>query len=59
MDTVDAVNIIRCGKILREPEFSDKSRAWRYRIETLKMGVVIEIHSQTYLRVITGWRNGK
>ena len=59
MGTVDAVNIIAGGKIIREPEFSDKFQAWRYRIETQRMGVVIEIHSKTSLRVITGWRNRK
>jgi hypothetical protein len=59
MGTVDAVNIIAGGKIIREPEFSDKFQAWRYRIETQRMGVVIEIHSNVSLRVITGWRNKK
>jgi hypothetical protein len=59
MGTVDAVNIIAGGKIGREPEFSDRFQAWRYRIETPRMGVVIEIHSKTSLRVITGWRNKK
>jgi hypothetical protein len=56
MGTPDAVNVIRCGKIGREPEFSDKSKAWRYRIETQIMGVIVEIHSPNRLRVITGWR---
>lgn len=55
MDTVDAVNIIAGGKIVREPEY--EHQAWRYRVETQRMGVVIEIHSRNCLRVITGWRN--
>jgi hypothetical protein len=56
MDTLDAVNVLRCGKIEREPEPSEKFGAWRYQVETQRMAVVIEIHSKTRLRVITAWR---
>ena len=55
MDTVDAVNVIVGGKIVREPEY--EHQAWRYRVETQRMGVIIEFHSRNCLRVITGWRN--
>jgi hypothetical protein len=59
MDIVDAVNVLRCGKIEREPEPSAKFGAWRYQVETNRMVVVIEIHSKTTVRVITAWRKKK
>jgi hypothetical protein len=58
MDTVDAANVLRCGKIEREPELH-KSGSWRYHVETQRMLVVIEIHSKTRLRVVTAWRKKK
>jgi protein-tyrosine-phosphatase len=57
MDTVDVINILRCGRIGREPEPAEKFGAWRYRVETHKMAVIIEIHSTSHVRVITAWRN--
>lgn len=59
MDALDATNVLRCGKIEREPEPSEKFGAWRYQVETQRMAVVIEIHSKTTLRVITAWRKKK
>jgi len=59
MDTMDAANVLRCGKIEREPEPAEKFGAWRYQVETQRMAVVIEIHSKTSLRVITAWRKKK
>ena len=59
MDTMDAANVLRCGKIEREPEPAEKFGAWRYQVETHRMAVVIEIHSKTSLRVITAWRKKK
>jgi hypothetical protein len=56
MDTADVLNILRCGKIEREPEPESKFGIWRYRVETHRMAAVIEIHSKTSLRVITAWR---
>ena len=58
MDTVDAANVIRCGKIEMEPELH-KSGSWRYRVETQRMAVVIEIHAKMRLRVVTAWRKKK
>lgn len=57
MDTGDVVNVLRCGRIGREPEPAEKFGAWRYRVETQKMTVIIEIHSVSHVRVITAWRN--
>jgi hypothetical protein len=56
MDTADVLNILRCGKIEREPEPESKFGIWRYRVETHRMAAVIEIHSKKSLRVITAWR---
>lgn len=56
MDTADVLNILRCGRIEREPEPESKFGIWRYRVETHRMAAVIEIHSKTSLRVITAWR---
>lgn len=56
MDTADVLNILRCGKIEREPEPESRFGTWRYRVETHRMAAVIEIHSKTSLRVITAWR---
>lgn len=54
MCAVDADNVMRCGKILRQPE--QKFDAWRYVVETDHMAVVVEIHSMASIRVITAWR---
>jgi hypothetical protein len=57
MDTGDVINVLRCGRIGREPEPAEKFGAWRYRVETHNMAVIIEIHSTSHVRVITAWRN--
>jgi hypothetical protein len=59
MDTEDVVNVLRCGKVEREPEPSQRFGSWRYQIETNRMAFVIEIHSRLALRVITAWRKKK
>lgn len=50
----DVPNVLRCGKILKQPE--EKNGAWRYAVETDRMAVVIEILSETAIRAITAWR---
>jgi hypothetical protein len=59
MDVQDTANVLRCGKIEREPEPAEKFGSWRYQVETQRMAVVVEIHSKTSLRVITAWRKKK
>ena len=54
MTTMDAQNVLRCGKITEEPEF--EGGAYRYRVQTEKMLVVVELQSETELSVITAWR---
>ena len=53
LETVDAVNVLR-GGIVDEAQFENS--AWRYRVHTARICVVIEFKSQTNLKVITAWR---
>jgi len=55
MGTVDAVNIIAGARSYVSPSFRISSRHGGIESKTQRMGVVIEIHSKTSLRVITGW----
>jgi hypothetical protein len=50
----DVPNILRCGKILKDPK--EKNGAWSYVVETDHMAVVVEIISETSIRGITAWR---
>jgi hypothetical protein len=50
----DVPNVLRCGKILKQPE--EKDGAWRYVVETERIAVVVEILSETSIRAITAWR---
>lgn len=56
MTSVDVANVLRCGKIHREPEVSEKTGAWRYRIETSRMAVIVEFSTERALVVVTAWR---
>lgn len=56
LDTVDLDNVLRCGIIREEPEWNDKSEAWRYRVATNAMLVVIQFESEAELSVVTAWR---
>mgnify|MGYP000343441480 CR=1 FL=1 len=50
---IDAMNIIRAG-VYQPPEY--EQGAWRYRVMTQRMAVVLEFASDSELVVITGWR---
>lgn len=49
----DALNVLRAGWV-SPAEF--ENGAWRYRVSTNTIEVVVEIESDTDMLVITGWR---
>lgn len=51
---VDAVNVLRGGKLTEQPEFVRSW--WRYRVHTAKICVVVQFESATELSVVTAWR---
>lgn len=53
LETTDAVNVLRAG-VVGEPEW--ENRAWRYRVSTARICVVIEFAGEDRLVVITAWR---
>jgi hypothetical protein len=54
LSTVDAVNVLRAGKV--EPAEFEK-RCWRYRVRTQQMVVVVTFRSESEIRVVTAWRD--
>jgi hypothetical protein len=53
MSSLDTINILRGGAV--DPgEF--ENGAWRYRIRTQRMVAVVQLLSESELRVITVWR---
>jgi len=55
LDTVDCVNVLRCGWV----EASEwENGAWRYRVRTHRIFVVVELslESAPLLFIITAWR---
>jgi hypothetical protein len=57
MATVDAVNVMRAGKVHMPAELHRND--WRYRIETSLMAVIVAFESEEELQVITAWRAKK
>jgi hypothetical protein len=55
LDTVDLDNVLRCGTIDEEPELHDTG-AWRYRVKTFRMCVVVQFDAEDELSVVTAWR---
>jgi hypothetical protein len=53
LGTVDAINVLRGGTV-DPPEW--ENRAWRYRVRTARICVVIEFESESELIVVTCWR---
>ena len=53
LETTDAVNVLR-GGVVAEAEF--EHGAWRYRVSTARICVVVEFASANRLVVITAWR---
>ncbi|MBK8212721.1 MAG: DUF4258 domain-containing protein [Myxococcales bacterium] len=56
LETTDAENVLRCGKIYEPAEQSSKDSTWRYRVHTDLMVVVVIIYSSEELAVVTAWR---
>lgn len=50
---VDCINILR-GGIVKPAEW--ENGAWRYRVQTTKICVVIEFESETEIILVTAWR---
>jgi len=50
---VDCINVLR-GGIVEPAEW--ENGAWRYRVHTVKICVVVEFESETELVLITAWR---
>jgi hypothetical protein len=57
MTIADAVNVLRCGRI-REPAEQVKD-AWRYRVHTDHMGVVVQFEGETGVAIVTAWRKAR
>lgn len=55
LTSLDVINVLKVGKILKDPEEENKS--WRYRVETSKITVIVAFRKPNYLVVITAWRN--
>ena len=57
LTTVDAVNVLRAGKITEPAELERDT--WRYRVHTERMVVVVSFASESKLRIVTAWRKKK
>ncbi len=57
LTTVDAMNVLRAGRILEAPELIDGT--WRYRVHTEQMVVVVAFVSESKLKIVTAWRKKK
>ncbi len=51
---VDIGNVLRAGTISDHPEF--ENGAWRYKIHSNKIVVVVEIWSEDRIFIVTAWR---
>ena len=54
MSTLDVENVLRAGRIMREPE--EENGTYRYRVETPLMAVVVAFRSETEICIVTAWR---
>ena len=50
----DIINVLHRGQILGDAEYENQQ--WRYRVQTLKMTVVIAFINPSHVRLITCWR---
>lgn len=50
----DIGNVLRGGRISEHPEL--ENGAWRYKVHTNKIVVVVEIWSETKIFIVTAWR---
>ncbi len=53
LETTDALNVLRAG-IVDEAQF--ENGAWRYRVHTPRICVVVEFQTRKKFVVITAWR---
>jgi hypothetical protein len=58
LTTVDALNVLRAGRILEEAE-QQTHGAWHYRVHTEQLVVVVAFESASKLKVVTAWRKKK
>lgn len=54
LTSLDAINVLRGGRITEPAEFENGS--WRYRVHTQRMTVVISFGGAKELVVVTAWR---
>jgi hypothetical protein len=54
LSTVDIGNVLRAGAISEHPEL--ENGAWRYRVHTNKIVVIVEIWSENRIFIVTAWR---
>ena len=54
LDSVDAINVLRCGQITEEAE--EVKARWRYRVHTEQMCVVVQFEDENALSIVTAWR---
>jgi hypothetical protein len=56
LTTVDCENVLR-GGVVRPGESEHGS--WRYRVDTIRITVVVAFRSERELVVVTAWRSGR
>jgi hypothetical protein len=58
LTTVDAMNVLRAGRILEEAEERPQG-SWTYRVHTEQLVVVVAFESASKLKIVTAWRKKK
>ncbi len=58
LTTVDAMNVLRAGRILEEAE-QQAHGGWTYRVSTDHLVVVVAFESESKLKIVTAWRKKK
>lgn len=58
LTTVDAMNVLRAGRILEEAE-QQANGTWTYRVHTAQLVVVVAFLSESRLKIVTAWRKKK
>ncbi|MDI7269173.1 MAG: DUF4258 domain-containing protein [Myxococcota bacterium] len=53
LESTDVTNVLR-GGIVDEPEW--ENGAWRYRVRTRRIAVIVELRSDKSAVVVTAWR---
>ena len=50
----DVENVVRCGRVSQVSKLTNGIT--RYRIETERMCVEVDVPNDTWMRIVTGWR---